>query len=548
MLAIRAYHESRADHDRKVCLIPSSAHGTNAASAAMAGLKVVTVHSAHDGQVDLADLATKIAENPGRIAAIMVTYPSTHGVFEDTITRLCEMVHEAGGQVYIDGANMNALVGLARPGRFGGDVTHLNLHKTFAIPHGGGGPGVGPIVVADHLVEFLPNHPVVPMPDARIGAGGTVSAAPWGSAGVLAISYAYIAMMGPDGLTKATQMALLNANYIADRLSDYYPVLYTGANDLVAHECILDLRELSASTGVSVDDVAKRLIDYGFHAPTMSFPVPGTLMVEPTESEDLGELDRFCDAMIAIRAEMDKVASGAWPVDDNPLVNAPHPVSRIAPTSGHIPIRAASRPSRRDITRDPSRGRVRTSTGRRWRASTTPSVTGTCCALPPPTSCWPSNSRRDVATVVRVRTVTTVADDGPATRDRGGNLATAVSRRVTKVLQWAAHTPWAAHLWRANDRYNNRLGNQFAGGITYFSVLASVPVLMFAFSGLGLTLTVIRPALLDDVKGIVVANLYPGPMRDTVLQYLEQYLYHWQTVGLIAIVVALWAGAGGWAM
>ncbi|CEP25892.1 Glycine dehydrogenase [decarboxylating] (Glycine decarboxylase) (Glycine cleavage system P-protein) [Propionibacterium freudenreichii subsp. freudenreichii] len=329
LLAIRAYHESRADHDRKVCLIPSSAHGTNAASAAMAGLKVVTVHSAHDGQVDLADLATKIAENPGRIAAIMVTYPSTHGVFEDTITRLCEMVHEAGGQVYIDGANMNALVGLARPGRFGGDVTHLNLHKTFAIPHGGGGPGVGPIVVADHLVEFLPNHPVVPMPDARIGAGGTVSAAPWGSAGVLAISYAYIAMMGPDGLTKATQMALLNANYIAHRLSDYYPVLYTGANDLVAHECILDLRELSASTGVSVDDVAKRLIDYGFHAPTMSFPVPGTLMVEPTESEDLGELDRFCDAMIAIRAEMDKVASGAWPVDDNPLVNAPHPVSRI---------------------------------------------------------------------------------------------------------------------------------------------------------------------------------------------------------------------------
>lgn len=329
LLAIRAYHESRADHDRKICLIPSSAHGTNAASAAMAGLKVVTVHSAHDGQVDLEDLAAKIAENPDQIAAIMVTYPSTHGVFEDTITRLCEMVHEAGGQVYIDGANMNALVGLARPGRFGGDVTHLNLHKTFAIPHGGGGPGVGPIVVADHLVEFLPNHPVVPMPDPRIGAGRTVSAAPWGSAGVLAISYAYIAMMGADGLTHATQMALLNANYIAGRLSSYFPVLYTGANDRVAHECILDLRELTASTGVSVDDVAKRLIDYGFHAPTMSFPVPGTLMVEPTESEDLGELDRFCDAMIAIRAEIDQVASGVWPSDDNPLSNAPHPLSRI---------------------------------------------------------------------------------------------------------------------------------------------------------------------------------------------------------------------------
>ncbi len=382
------------------------------------------------------------------------------------------------------------------------------------------------------------------MPDARIGAGGTVSAAPWGSAGVLAISYAYIAMMGPDGLTKATQMALLNANYIADRLPDYYPVLYTGANDLVAHECILDLRELSASTGVSVDDVAKRLIDYGFHAPTMSFPVPGTLMVEPTESEDLGELDRFCDAMIAIRAEMDKVASGAWPVDDNPLVNAPHPVSRIGADEW-------SHPYPRSVAAFPAGHHTGPIEGegsdKYWPAvARIDNAFGDrhLLCVAPPTSCWPSNSRRDVG----YRGQGAHSDHGgrrwAQTRDRGGNLATAVSRRVTKVLQWAAHTPWAAHLWRANDRYNNRLGNQFAGGITYFSVLASVPVLMFAFSGLGLTLTVIRPALLDDVKGIVVANLYPGPMRDTVLQYLEQYLYHWQTVGLIAIVVALWAGAG----
>ena len=329
LLAIRGYHHSRGDLDRTVCLIPASAHGTNAASAAMAGLSVVTVKSSDDGQIDLDDLEAKIAANQDRIAAIMVTYPSTHGVFEDTITELCRMVHDAGGQVYIDGANMNALVGIARPGRFGGDVSHLNLHKTFAIPHGGGGPGVGPIVVAEQLIEFLPNHPVVPMPDTRIAQGGTVAGAPWGSAGVLAISYAYLAMMGAEGLARATKVAVLNANYIAHRLGGLYPVLYAGNEGLVAHECILDLRELTARTGVTVDDVAKRLIDYGFHAPTMSFPVPGTLMVEPTESEDRGELDRFCEAMISIHAEVERVAAGDWPVDDNPLVNAPHPLARV---------------------------------------------------------------------------------------------------------------------------------------------------------------------------------------------------------------------------
>ena len=323
LLAIRAYHRSRGDDQRDLCLIPQSAHGTNAASAVMAGMRVAVVASATDGTVDLDDLRRLVAEHGDQVAAAMVTYPSTHGVYEDGISELCRMVHEAGGQVYVDGANLNALVGVARPGDFGADVSHLNLHKTFCIPHGGGGPGVGPIGVREHLAPFLPNHPLVPQagPDTGIGP---VSAAPFGSPGVLPISWAYIRLMGPDGLRRATQVAVLAANYVAGRLSEHYPILYTGANGLVAHECIVDLRPLTKQTGVSVDDVAKRLIDYGFHAPTMSFPVAGTLMIEPTESESKRELDRFCDAMIAIRAEVDLVASGHWPAEDNPLRNAPH--------------------------------------------------------------------------------------------------------------------------------------------------------------------------------------------------------------------------------
>jgi glycine dehydrogenase len=328
LLAIRAYHESRGDLQRRVCLIPSSAHGTNAASAAMAGLKVVVVKAAADGAVDLEDLRTKITEHHDQLAAIMVTYPSTHGVFEESIVELCDMVHEAGGQVYVDGANLNALLGLARPGSFGSDVSHLNLHKTFCIPHGGGGPGVGPVGVAAHLAPFLPNHPMLDAAGPTTGIG-PISAAPYGSAGILPISYAYIAMMGADGLTSATEHALLAANYVAARLNDHYPVLYAGRNGRVAHECILDLRPLTKASGVTADDVAKRLIDYGFHAPTMSFPVAGTLMVEPTESEPLEEIDRFCDAMINIRAEIAKIESGDWSRDDNPLVNAPHTQAQV---------------------------------------------------------------------------------------------------------------------------------------------------------------------------------------------------------------------------
>ncbi len=323
LLAIRGYHESRGELDRDVCLIPASAHGTNAASAAMAGLRVVVVACDEQGNVDVADLREKLAEHGPRLAALMITYPSTHGVFEEAVAELCAAVHDAGGQVYVDGANLNALVGLARPGRFGSDVSHLNLHKTFAIPHGGGGPGVGPVGVRAHLAPFLPNHPLDPGAGPRTGVG-PVSAAPFGSAGVLPISWAYIRLLGAAGLTRATQAAVLAANYVAARLREHYPVLYTGRGGLVAHECILDLRPMTKATGVSVDDVAKRLVDYGFHAPTMSFPVAGTLMVEPTESEDLTELDRFCDAMIAIRAEADRVAAGHWPADDNPLVGAPH--------------------------------------------------------------------------------------------------------------------------------------------------------------------------------------------------------------------------------
>ena len=323
LLAIRGYHRSRGDDERNVCLIPSSAHGTNAASAVMCGMRVVVVATDPHGNVDIADLEAKIAEHREHLAALMITYPSTFGVYEETVSDICEMIHQAGGQVYVDGANMNALVGLAQPGKFGADVSHLNLHKTFCIPHGGGGPGIGPVGVRNHLRPFLPNHPLQPAAGPSTGPG-PVSAAPWGSAGILPISWAYIRLMGPDGLRQATQVALLNANYIAKRLQDHYPVLYTGRNDRVAHECILDLRTITKETGVTVDDVAKRLVDFGFHAPTMSFPVPGTLMVEPTESEDLGEIDRFCDAMIQIRNEITRVEQGDWPTDDNPLTNAPH--------------------------------------------------------------------------------------------------------------------------------------------------------------------------------------------------------------------------------
>ena len=324
LLAIAAYHRSRGEDARDVCLIPSSAHGTNAASAVMAGMRVAVVTAGEDGTVDLDDLRARLEEYQGRVAAIMVTYPSTHGVYEAAIGELCELVHDAGGQVYIDGANLNALVGLAAPGRFGGDVSHLNLHKTFCIPHGGGGPGVGPVAVAEHLAPFLPTHPFHPDPARREGPVGAVSAAPYGSAGILPIPWAYIRLMGAEGLTAATSHAVLAANYVARRLEDHFPVLYTGQGGWVAHECILDLRPLTQRTGISAEDVAKRLIDYGFHAPTLSFPVAGTLMVEPTESEDIGELDRFCDAMIAIRAEIDRVADGTWPAEDNPLLNAPH--------------------------------------------------------------------------------------------------------------------------------------------------------------------------------------------------------------------------------
>ncbi len=324
LLAIAAYHRSRGDAERRICLIPSSAHGTNAASAVMAGLKVVVVKTDPvTGNVDMDDLKAKVEDHRDDLAAIMVTYPSTHGVFEDTITDLCAMVHDAGGQVYVDGANLNALVGVARPGKFGADVSHLNLHKTFCIPHGGGGPGVGPVGVREHLAPFLPNHPLDPAAGPETGVG-PVSAAPYGSASILPISWAYVRLMGGAGLRRATEIAVLNANYVAARLRDHYPVLYSGHDGLVAHECILDLRPITKETGVSVDDVAKRLIDYGFHAPTMSFPVAGTLMVEPTESEDKEELDRFCDAMIAIRREIDEVGSGAVSAADSVLRGAPH--------------------------------------------------------------------------------------------------------------------------------------------------------------------------------------------------------------------------------
>ncbi|WP_030492035.1 aminomethyl-transferring glycine dehydrogenase [Micromonospora chokoriensis] len=326
LLAIRAYHHSRGEAHRDVCLIPSSAHGTNAASAVMAGMRVVVVACDDDGNVDLVDLDAKIDKHRDALAGIMVTYPSTHGVYETGIASLCAKVHDAGGQVYVDGANLNALVGFAKPGKFGADVSHLNLHKTFCIPHGGGGPGVGPVAVRAHLAPFLPGDPL----GAHADATPAISAAKYGSAGILPIPWAYLQMMGAEGLTRATGVAVLAANYVAARLRGHFPVLYAGNKGLVAHECILDLRPLTKATGVTVDDVAKRLIDYGFHAPTMSFPVAGTLMVEPTESEDLAELDRFCDAMIAIRAEIEQVGSGAWPAGDNPLANAPHTAAMVS--------------------------------------------------------------------------------------------------------------------------------------------------------------------------------------------------------------------------
>jgi glycine dehydrogenase len=379
LLAIRAYHRSRGEAERDVCLIPASAHGTNAASAAMAGLRVVVVACDDDGNVDVADLERRADEHAERLAALMVTYPSTHGVFEERIRDICAVVHDRGGQVYLDGANLNALVGIARPGRFGADVSHLNLHKTFCIPHGGGGPGVGPIGVRAHLAPFLPSHPLRPEAGPATGIG-PVSAAPWGSAGILAIPWAYVAMMGPDGLREATQVAILSANYVAARLAPHYPILYTGANGLVAHECIVDLRALTKDTGVTVDDVAKRLIDHGFHAPTMSFPVAGTLMIEPTESEDLAELDRFCDAMISIRAEIDRVASGEWSADESPLRHAPHPAVDVVADGW-------DRPYSRELAAFPP-----PSTARRWADKYWPPVgridgaygdRNVVCACPP---------------------------------------------------------------------------------------------------------------------------------------------------------------------
>ncbi len=323
LLTIAAYHKANGDHDRKICLIPVSAHGTNPASAHMAGMDVVVVKSAENGDIDVEDFRAKAEKAGDKLAACMITYPSTHGVFEETVRTVCDITHEFGGQVYIDGANLNAMVGLVKPGEIGGDVSHLNLHKTFAIPHGGGGPGMGPIGVKSHLAPFLPGHPETG------GQTGPISAAPWGSASILLISWAYVLMMGGQGLTQATKVAILNANYIAKRLEQGYGVLFKGNNGRVAHECILDTRPFDESAGITVDDIAKRLMDNGFHAPTMSWPVAGTLMVEPTESETKAELDRFIDAMLSIRTEIDKVADGTWPADNNPLKNAPHTVEDL---------------------------------------------------------------------------------------------------------------------------------------------------------------------------------------------------------------------------
>ena len=385
LLVIRAYHESRGQGHRNVCLIPSSAHGTNPASAVMAGYRVVVVACDDGGNVDLADLAAKAAEHKDALAALMVTYPSTHGVFETEIRRICEIIHQHGGQVYMDGANLNAQVGLCRPGDIGADVCHINLHKTFCIPHGGGGPGMGPISVAAHLAPFLPRHPVVATGGDR--AIGAVSAAPWGSASILLISWTYIRLMGADGLKHATEVAILNANYIAKRLEPHYPVVYKGARGRVAHECIVDARPLKKLAGIEVDDVAKRLMDYGFHAPTMSFPIPGTLMIEPTESESKAELDRFCDAMIAIRAEIARDRGGQDAARGQPAQErAPHGgraaggrmAAPLPARTGRLP--AALR-ARRQVLARPS------------AASTTCSATASCSA-PAPTSANTRSSAR----------------------------------------------------------------------------------------------------------------------------------------------------------
>jgi glycine dehydrogenase len=327
LLVIKAYHEARSESHRNVCVIPASAHGTNPASAVMAGMKVVVVKTDHRGNIDIADLKHKVEEHKNDLAALMVTYPSTHGVFEEGIIEICEIVHSHGGQVYMDGANMNAQVGLTSPKTIGADVCHLNLHKTFCIPHGGGGPGMGPIGVAKHLAPYLPSHSVI-----HIGgndATHAVSAAPWGSASILLISWAYIAMLGYDGLTEATRYAILNANYIKSRLEKHFPILYQGSHGRVAHEMIVDMREFKHSVGIEVEDIAKRLIDYGFHAPTVSFPVAGTLMVEPTESESLHEIDRFCDALIAIKKEIEEIANGSADKEDNVLKNSPHTIEVV---------------------------------------------------------------------------------------------------------------------------------------------------------------------------------------------------------------------------
>ena len=321
LMVVRAYHQNNGNTERNICLIPESAHGTNPASAVMAGMQVIVIKCDESGNIDVGDLKQKAEENKESLSALMITYPSTHGVFEETISDICDIIHEFGGQVYLDGANLNAMVGLSRLGDFGADVCHINLHKTFAIPHGGGGPGMGPICVAEHLSPFLPGHPNLTNSDKSISA---ISAAPFGSAGILPISWGYIAMLGNNGLRKASQVAILNANYMAKRLEKDYKVLYQGSNKTSAHEFIIDLRDLKNETGISDEDVAKRLIDYGFHAPTMSWPVPGTLMIEPTESEALVELDRFCDAMISIKREIEDVVSGKFDSKDNPLINAPH--------------------------------------------------------------------------------------------------------------------------------------------------------------------------------------------------------------------------------
>ena len=372
LLAIRGYHLANGDAQRNVCLIPASAHGTNAASAVLAGMKVVVVATAADGTIDHTDLYAKIEANKDALSAIMITYPSTHGVYDADVTEICDAVHAAGGQVYVDGANLNALVGLAQPGKFGGDVSHLNLHKTFCIPHGGGGPGVGPVAAKAHLAPFMPGDANKAAHEA--GHGVAISASNFGSAGVLPISWAYVKLMGAEGLKEATKSALLAANYVAARLNEYFPVLYTGEGGLVAHECILDLRELTAKTGVTAEDVAKRLIDYGFHAPTLAFPVAGTLMVEPTESEDLAEIDRFIDAMITIRKEIDQVANGDFTVENSPLRNAPHTASAVVNTdwTREYPPRAGRLPRP-----PPQAGQVLPA---RWAGSTAPAGTATSSA------------------------------------------------------------------------------------------------------------------------------------------------------------------------